>query len=1195
MSSIAAQPLQWEQHPGYRVAPVKIPGGGKAGFTLMTAERTGILFTNQVSYDRAQKNQNLLNGAGVAAGDFDGDGFADLFFCNLEGPSGLFRNLGDWKFQNVATDAGASCANQASRGAVFADVDGDGRLDLAVVSQSGPNALLHNEGGGRFRDVTTQAGLVLKAGCQSIALADIDGDGDLDLYIANYGENSVLRSGGTVSVRTVNGKPVVTGRYANRVRIIEGQMVEFGEPHRLYLNNGKGLFQQTSWTDGTFLDENGAPLKAPAWDMGLSVMFRDINNDGHPDIYVCNDFQTPDRIWINDGKGRFRALPEKALRSTSHFSMGVDFADIDHDGFDDFFVTDMLSRFQKLLMTQISPTNPPPIVVGETIDRYQTRRNTLQLNRGDQSWADIANYAGVAASDWSWSAVFLDVDLDGFEDLLIATGHAYDTQDLDVFDKVSAGGMKSLTIQQGHDLVEYPALEVPNVAFRNKGNRTFEEVGKDWGFDSKNVSHGISLVDLDNDGDLDVVVSCLGKPPLIYRNESSAPRVAVRLKGKAPNTQGIGAKIKVTGGAVPLQTQEIISGGRYLSADDPMRVFAAGSEGAKLAIEVTWRNGSRSVIRDASPNRIYEVDEEGSQPGSPPQTRPAPPPLFTEVESAAGLTHSEDNFNDFERQELLPRRLSRLGPGIGWADVDGDGFEDLVMGSGKGAPGAYLRNDGKGSFSLSQLATGSAEDDFTGLASWSPGPGKRALLFGLANYERHDASPSTVLAFTQGKLDKTAISLPASAGPLAVADVNGDGALDVFVGGRVLPGKYPEAAPSMLFLNRNGQLVPDQTNNRLLQKVGLVSGAVWSDLNADGFADLVLACDWGPIRVFINQQGTLAEATAGLGLAGFSGWWNGVTTADVDGDGRLDVIASNWGLNSSYRQPSEKAPARTFYTDLDGNGTMDLLEARVDPETGRVVPRRNLLITSAAIPILRERLPTHKAYAAADIAAMLGPKYGHTPQVQATTLASMVFLNRGTAFEPVTLPAEAQFAPAFAVNAADFDGDGAEDLFLSQNFFALFGYEARLDAGRGLLLRGKGDGTFEPLPGQESGVIIYGEQRGAAVCDYDRDGRVDLAVGQNGAAVRLFRNATGKPGLRVRLKGPPGNPDGIGASVRLQFASRMGPAREIHAGSGYWSLDSVVPVLGMPEQPQKIVVRWPGGKTTTQDVPSGAKEIEVAP
>ncbi len=1189
---LQAEALRWAQRDGYRVAPLKVPTSGKNGFTLLTPSETGILFTNQLDYQMSQKNQNLLNGAGVAAGDFDGDGNCDLYFCNMKGANGLFRNLGDWKFTNVTEPAGVGCTQQISRAAVFADVNGDGKPDLLVSSIGGPNAYYVNLGQGRFSNATAAAGLVLKAGCHTMTLADIDGDGDLDLYIANYGETSILRSGGTVSFRYVNGKPVVSGRYARRIKIIDGQMIEMGEPDSLFLNDGHGNFQLASWTDGMFLDESGNALKTAPYDMGLSAMFRDINGDGAPDLYVCNDFQTPDRIWLNDGKGHFRALPDSALRTTSHFSMGVDFADINRDGLDDFFVSDMLSRFHTLAMTQLSPTNPTPAVVGEITDRQQARRNTLQLNRGDLHWSEIGNFAGVAKSDWSWSVVFLDVDLDGYEDLLVANGHAYDTQDLDATEK-SPSRNALQPMQRERQLTEFPPLETPNCLFRNRGDLTFEEIGAKWGFNSTNVSHGICLADLDNDGDLDVIVSCLWKPPLIYRNDSTAPRIAVRLRGKSPNTQGIGAQIKVLGGAVPMQSQEIISGGRYLSGDDPMRVFAAGSLTQRMTVQVRWRNGTRSVVQNALPNHIYEIDEAGAQSVPSPSEPPAPPTLFQEVLISSAPEHHEDPFNDFERQQLLPKMLSRLGPGIAWFDLDGDGHEDLLLGTGKGGQPAFLKGDGKGGFTRFANPFAPAEDDLTGLVGWTPVPGKRSALSGLSNYERTEAQPSSLLEFSGAKLETIVQKLPSSAGPIAVADINGDGALDVFVGGRVLPGRYPEAASSSIYLNKKGQLIADDANNVLLRNVGLVSGAVWSDLNNDGWPDLLLACDWGPIRVFINHAGKLEERTRELGLAGLYGWWNGITTGDVDGDGRLDIIASNWGYNSSYGRPSEQDPLRMFYADVDGNGTLDLLEARRDSETGRTVPLRNLLIVNAAVPIMRDRFPTHKEYARAEIFSMLGPKFAKAPEVHANHFASTVFLNRGDRFEALPLPAEAQFAPAFGVNVADFDGDGSEDIFLSQNFSALFGYESRLDAGCGLLLLGNGNGTFSPAPAKSSGIRILGDQRGSAVGDCDEDGRVDLVVGQNGAAFRLFHNQSARPGLRVRIKGPPGNPDGIGATLRLRFGSRMGPAREIHGGSGYWSQDSAVQVLAMPEQPSHLLVRWPGGKETQKEIPAGVKEIIV--
>ena len=1191
----------WQQREGYSVAELPVPAVGKTGFTLVGSAESGITFTNALPDEKAMDNQNLLNGAGVALGDFDGDGLCDIYFCNLNGHNVLYRNLGAWKFEDVTDAAGVRCANRASTGATFADVNGDGWLDLIVTSCGGPNVIFINDGHGHFTEQPLPPGIVTRTGSTSIALADIDGDGDLDLYVANYGETSLLRGGGTPATKIENGKAKVIGRWAKRIRITDdGKMIELGEPHVLYLNDGKGNFTPASWTDGTFLDEDGRPLAEAPWDLGLSVMFRDLNQDGFPDLYVCNDFQTPDRIWMNDGKGHFRAANRLAIRHTSNFSMSVDVADISRDGHDDIFTADMLSRFHRLVMSQIDGADRIPPIIGEIEDRPQIRQNVLLRNRGDGTYADIGAYSGLAASDWTWCAVFLDVDLDGYEDLLIANGHAFDTQDMDTMNALKAQGGQSGK-EARLKLLKYPRLATPNYVFRNRGDLTFEETGTKWGFDSRQVCHGMALADLDNDGDLDVVVNSLNGPALIYRNETAAPRVAVRLKGKSANTQGIGAKVALLGGAVPRQSQEIICGGRYLSGDDPMRVFAAGSLTNRMSLEVVWRSGQRSLISEVQANHIYEVDEAGAQPFTP----PAPPvvaPWFEDVSARLGHIHHQDGFDDFARQPLLPRRLSQLGPGVGWFDLEGTGHEDLLLGSGKGGQLTVFHNDGQGKFSA--LAGGDLAPlagDLSGVVGWIGADGRRTALAGLSNYEDGDTNQITALGYlvNEGKLVAgAATSIPgpsaSSAGPLAVADVYGDGTLALFMGGRVVPGRYPEGGPSWLWRSRNGRLEVDAENSQTLATAGMVSGAVFSDVNGDGWPDLILACEWRPVRVFLNDHGKLHEATAELGLSGYTGWWNGVTTGDVDGDGRLDIIASNWGLNSPTRA-SPSTPARLYYGDFEQTGRLDMLEAYDDSELGKVVPRRNLNVVGGALPFVRQHLVTHRAYGEASVAEILGEAFARAKELRATTLASTVFLNRGDHFEAVPLPAEAQFAPGFGVCVADVDGDGKEDLFLSQNFFATRTEDARLDGGRGLWLRGDGRGGFTPVPGQVSGVKVYGEQRGCATGDFDEDGRVDFVVSQDGAETKLYHNVAARPGLRVRPSGPVGNPDGIGVVMRLTFATGDGQAREVHGGSGYWSQDAPTQVLGTPSEPSQITARWPGGKSFTYDLPRGAREVTLDP
>lgn len=1195
----AAEALEWQQSGHFRSAKLAVPAGGKSGFTLLPSGITGITFTNAIARSRYTTNQVYLNGSGVAAGDMDGDGFCDLFFSGLGGTSTLYRNLGNWKFENVTMTSGVNSPGLDASGVAFADIDGDGDLDLVINSVGGGLRLFLNDGHGKFTAITTTSPLNPARGGSSLALADVDGDGDLDLYVANYRSTTIRDQPGTrIKGENINGVPViatVNGRPATEPDLMgrftieaSGKIIEHGEADVLFINQGGGRFSPVSFTGGAFLDEDGRPLSSPPYDWSLAVMFRDINDDRAPDIYVCGDFSSPDRIWINDGSGRFRAAPRLAVRHTSMFSMGVDFADVNRDGFDDFFCADMLSRDHRRRQTQVGDLVPVFLSIGQIDNRPQYPFNTLHLNRGDATYAEVAHFSGVQASEWSWTPVFLDVDLDGFEDLLITNGHERDAMNADVMARAEA--MKVERKLSGSELLNlnnlFARLDTPNIAFRNRGDTTFEDASAAWGFDTPGVSHGMALADLDNDGDLDVVVNNLNGVAGIYRNEAAAPRIAVRLRGVAPNARGIGAKIRVMNGAVPMQSQEIICGGRYLSSDDPMRVFAAGALTDKLRIEVVWRGGLRSVVADAQANRLYELDESGAFAAK--MVVPVKPvPWFEDVSVMLKHVHHEVPFDDFGLQPLLPHRLSQLGPGVAWQDFDGDGREDLMIGSGHGGLLAVYRNEGSGKLSaFTNAATAKiAARDQTAVV------GIDSLVFvGSSNYEdgSNEGGAIRVYDLKRGATGGGVLNQAITTGPLALADVDGDGDLDLFIGGRMIAGRYPEPSASVLMRNDGGRFTVLQR----FENFGLVSGAVFSDLDGNGTPELILACEWGPVRVLERKDGNYREITERLGLSAYPGLWNGVTTADLDNDGKLDVVASNWGLNSHY-QTGLSRNRRLHFGDLSGRGTVDILESHFDSVLSKDVPDRSFKVVSAAIPFVKELIGSYAAYASASVAEICGGRFKEMKSVDATTLASMVFLNRGDHFEARVLPAEAQFSPAFGISIADADGDGNEDVFLSQNFFAMNPDTPRCDAGRGLWMKGDGKGGLSPVPAVQSGVTIYGEQRGCAVADYDGDGRVDLVVTQNGAATKLYRNTTGKPGLRVRLRGGNGNAQAIGAALRLKFGERWGPLREIHAGSGYWSQDGSIQVLGTPEEPMQLSVRWPGGKTTISDVPHGAREIVV--
>lgn len=1189
----------WIQGSGFRSRELTLPASGKTGFIKLESDKTDIHFTNFLSDDRSVLNRNLLSGSGVAAGDVDGDGLSDLYFCGLDGSNALLKNLGGWRFQDITASSGVTCSGQDSTGATFADVDGDGDLDLVVNSLGNGTRLFLNDGKGHFTEITDQAGLRSHTGSTSLALADIDGDGDLDLYVANFRPTTIKDHpqtrfsmqvvDGQAVVAFVDGRPATAPDLTNRFAASpSGTIFEFGEVDVLYLNDGHGHFTPVSWTDGSFLDETGNPLKEPPRDWSLAVQMRDINGDGAPDIYVCSDLFTPDRVWINDGKGKFKALDNFSLRSTPTFSMGVDFADIDRDGKLDFFAVDMFSREHQKRHTQIT-SKPASLPIGLVDVRPQLLRNTLHWNRGDNTFAEIAWFAGLEASDWSWGPIFLDVDLDGFEDILVPNGQLRDFQNVDLAMRMDEAKRSQhfSTADQAKWLKEFPRLDTANLIFRNRGDLTFEETGAAWGFNTPGISQGMALADLDNDGDLDVVINNLNAAAGIYRNETVAPRVAVRLKGVAPNTRGIGAMIRVLGGPVP-QSQEMICGGRYLSGDDPVRTFAAGSLTNHLVIEVTWRNGKRSSINEALPNHLYEIDEIGAETASKKaENTPPTQPFFEDASKLISHVHAQQPFDDLQRQPLLPNYLSQGGPSICWHDLDGDGWEDLFISSGKGGSLAVFRNNRQGGFRPIRdiemtRVTGRDQSAILGTGA--------QILVGFSNYEDGTTNGISlrVFDFKSREANQVFPAQPFSNGPMALADIDGDGDLDLFMGGRTVPGRYPEPAPSMILRNENGKYEKTQS----FEKLGLVSGAVFSDLDGDGLPELILACEWGPVRIFHNDHGTYVEITERLGLQNYLGWWNGVTTGDIDGDGRLDIIASNWGLNSKYRA-SRQSPRLLYYGDLSGNGTVDLIEAFYDSTMGKEVPERDMRAVGEALPFVREKMKTFQAYGEAGLNEIFGESIGHLKKLSATTLESMVFFNRGDHFDAVPLPREAQLAPAFGVCVADLDGDGNEDLLLSQNFFATTPDTSRNDAGRGLWLRGDGRGGLKAVPGQESGLKIYGEQRGCALCDFDGDGRVDFAIGQNGTETKLFRNSGAKPGLRVRLLGPSKNPSAVGAVMRLLSGGRGGPVREIHAGSGYRSQDGAVQVLALPQLPTQIWIRWPGGKVTTSPVPLSAKEIAV--
>jgi hypothetical protein len=530
---------------------------------------------------------------------------------------------------------------------------------------------------------------------------------------------------------------------------------------------------------------------------------------------------------------------------------------------------------------------------------------------------------------------------------------------------------------------------------------------------------------------------------------------------------------------------------------------------------------------------------------------------------------------------------------VAWSDVNGDGWEDLIVSAGRGGKLAVFTNDQGTAFG--QLpGVSPAPANQGAVVSWPDGHGRQLLLVAGSNYELGPEKPSEITAYSVSHLaapEHWPAGL-ASPGPVAVADIDGDGNLDLFIGGRFRPGHYPEPVSSAIWINEQGTLRMNPALSEPFQSIGMVSGATFIDFDGDGQPDLALAMEWGPVRLFHNEHGRFREVTAQWGLAEITGCWTSIVAGDFDGDGKLDLAVGNWGRNTSY-ELYRPGPWRLFYGDWNEEGITGVIEAW---QRGKDwLPMRDRRALALALPDLPNRFPTHQAYGTATVRDILGDRYARTPFLEVTHLESSVFLNRGSHFEAVPLPAEAQRSPVFSINVGDFDGDGIEDLFLAQNFFGTASEHSREDSGCGLWLRGSGRGTFTAVDPSISGVKVDGEQRGAALADFNHDGRVDLVVSQNNAPTRLFINRGAKRGLRVELQGPAGNPNAVGAHLRVLYAGgRAGPCRAVQAGSGYWSQDAAVQVLGCAEAPVALWIRWPGGKEQTVPIEDQAWTVRAA-
>lgn len=869
----------------------------------------------------------------------------------------------------------------------------------------------------------------------------------------------------------------------------------------------------------------------------------------------------------------------------------------------------------QMRLIQMDSKFPYPLPMGEYMNRPQYNRNSLFVNRGDNTFAETSYFSGTQASEWSWATRFMDITLDGYEDILVNTGFKLDLQDLDAqLDYVS----RAISNESSSELslMRHPELRQTNIGFKNNGDLTFSNESSNWGFTEEDISLGMAVADLNNDGLLDLAVSRMDDEGVIYRNTASAPRIAVRLMGTSPNTQAIGANIELRDGPVSSQTKQVFTSGEYLSGSDALTVFAADPVNINHTLFITWPDGSASRLDSLRANRIYEInqsdfpvidpedaDQVNRQNNGSVVTENSTT-IFSDVSDQINHSHHEELYDDYTVQPLLPYKLSQFGPGLAWLDVTSDGRDELIIGTGRGGEASVFRFDGEESATPLDFVelTDRVSGDQAGMAGWTAN-GRTHVVVGMANYEQGTASVPSAVHYQIENGSMVAIEyLPgvlSTTGPVAAADYNADGRMDLFIGGRFLPGQFPENASSRLLQFENGSWVPDQMNNEVLSNIGLVTDALFIDLNKNGAQDLVLATEWGPIRLFVNENGRFVDQTEKWGLDEFNGLWQGLATGDFTGNGYPDLIATNRGENSPYQVDDSNYPLKLFYRDFNQNQQLDIIDAYYDESTGGYVPRRKYLDFTPLHENMLLSIGSHREFARSTIEELTRMESDDIPSRSVNTLKHTVFINKGgEEFVATLLPDESQLSAGFYAGVADMDNDGNEDIFMSQNFFPVYNPESnpRLDAGRGLWLKGDGTGNFEAVSGHRSGVNVYGDQRGAALGDFNRDGRVDLAVSQNAAETRLFTNETEKRGIRVTLvAGPQGNTAGVGSSVRLQYGNdRHGPARYIQSGSGYWSQNSFTQVLGYDESPAAIEVTWFDGTVQTVDFSADQTDYRIS-
>ena len=1084
-------------------------------------------------------------------------------------------------------------------GATFADLDNDGDLDLYVCGYDSPNRLYENRGDGTFIERAGQAGLDFKGASVMMAFADYDRDGDLDGYLLT--NRYIPATGQIVEAELVRreGHLVIPDELAELVGIMvkpdgREKVIKIGQGDLLYRNNGDGTFSEVTEEAGI---EGG--------DMGLGVVWWDYNHDGWPDIYVSNDFYGADKLYKNNGDGSFTDVIEESVPHTPWFSMGADVADINNDGLLDLMASDMAATTHykaKANMGEmdeqswfLTSARPPQYMV-----------NSVYLNSGTSRFFEVSRLYGVGNTDWTWSVKFADFDNDGWVDLYVTNGMTRNWFNSDMRARLyTLGGLK--TKEGGRLFLEAPPLAEGNLAFRNLQGSHFEKEEESWGLGHLGVSFGAAVGDLDGDGDLDLVVNNFEEPVSVYRNRSSKGNLLqIRLLGTASNSYGIGSQIRVNSGG-GTQIRYLTPARGFASSDDPRVHIGLGEDEIIDQLTVEWPSGRRQTLTALPANRLYRITEP-SELGSDRTGEHEQEPIFTRVGAPPELAHRENPYDDFADQRLFPNKMSQLGPGLAWGRIGEDGKEALYIGGASGQEGrilwaeridAELPVEGQSPFWEDALS-----EDMGALFFDADGDGDLDLYVVSGGVDRwaFDKALGDRLYLNAGDgsfVESAAAVLPrnSTSGSCVVGgDFDLDRDVDLFVGGRYVPRRYPLSPVSRLLRNEGGKFedVTEELAPRL-RTTGLVTGALWSDVDGDGWVDLLVTHEWGPVKLYRNLEGkALRDDTERAGLAERLGWWNGIVGGDVDHDGDIDYAVMNFGLNTKYHASFEQ-PALLYYGDFGPYTGLRLVEASYEDES--LFPVRGKSCSTEAMPHLSLNFDTFHKFASATLSQIYAPRDLRGAQrFEVNTLESGILLNDGSGsftFEP--LPRIAQAAPGFGAVLAEIDGDGNPDLYMVQNFFGPQPETGRMDGGLSLLLRGEGDGKFEPVWPNESGLVVPGDATALAATDLNGDGWVDFAIATNDGPMHFFQNNGSEQNrsFTVRLRGKTGNSSAAGARVTAELVDGSAQTAEIYAGNGYLSqsTDTLFFGLGESGEVSRVTVRWPDGQETIHRIEAGSASV----